>query len=168
MDELLLRPIHRRGLLMGLKSGTSDTAQAIEVDYGMIKVSTGPTAPTHNRNMPSVNSTWASATNTATWAASLNISSLLVTMYQPPAAAGATIPVAGQTVGFLVINAPTDLEASTRLSEVGTLASDVRWKPIIFGVPCEVSVVLGSDNSGAIIRLDILPIATSRFMVEAN
>lgn len=37
LQELLRRPIYRLGLLMGLKSGTTDTAMAIEVIDGAAK-----------------------------------------------------------------------------------------------------------------------------------
>ena len=45
MDELLLRPIHRQnGLLMGLKSGTTDTAQALEISGGALFSDNRPVA----------------------------------------------------------------------------------------------------------------------------
>lgn len=40
LEELLKRPIYRLGLLMGLKAGTTDTAQAIEVLNGAARAAT--------------------------------------------------------------------------------------------------------------------------------
>lgn len=42
MEELLRRPIYRLGLLMGLKSGTADTAEAVEVTGGASHVTAVP------------------------------------------------------------------------------------------------------------------------------
>ena len=84
MDELLSRPIQlNSGLLMGLKAGTTNTAQAIEVIAGSAKVQVGPASQARNRNLAAVAKTYAAATNSATWAAGSLISSLEVSALLP-------------------------------------------------------------------------------------
>ena len=87
MDELLSRPIQlSSGLLMGLKSGSIDTAQAIEVISGSAKVVAGPVSQAHNRSLAAVAKTYAVATNSATWVAGALISYLEISALLPTGA----------------------------------------------------------------------------------
>ena len=131
---------------------------------GHAHVAVGPVSASHNRNIAAANFTYARATNSASWVAGTHISAIKI---NPVIASGAT-PLAGDILGYAVINAPNEAVAAAWLADAGSASTDVQYKPIIMGEPCEFNTMLGNDYSGEIVWVDILPIATGRFIVEAN
>lgn len=146
-----------------LDSVTKVPKQQLQTN-GAGHVTVGPSSVSRNRNINAANSTYARSTNSATWAAGTHVSYIRIT---PVIASGAT-PLAGDILGYAVINAPSEATANSWLADTGSASADVQYKPIVMGTPCEFTTVLGEDFTGEITIVDILPITTGRFVVEAN
>ena len=127
-------------------------------------VAVGPVTQSHNRNIAAANATYARATNSASWVAGTHIS--LITIV-PVIVSGAT-PVPGDILGYAIISGPNEAFCAAAFADTGGISVDVQYKPIVMGTPCEIATLLGSDFSGEITQVDILPITTGRFIVEAN
>lgn len=151
MDELLLKPIHRQnGLLMGLKSGTTDTAQAVTVKDGNIAVIVGALGQAHNRNIAAANITYASTTNSVTWVTGVTEVEI-------------TVPNTASVIGVLVVyGAPNDAVASAWLNDLGSASSDVAYDYVL------PNSVKSRQLSGGITRIDVLPLgANTRVIIGA-
>lgn len=121
---------------------------------GAARVTTGKSGTPHNRNINAASSTYAEATNSATWTTAVTNITItpLVTTTQ-----GATQN--GQAC-LVVYNAPDAATASSWLSDAGSASADVQYDIIYAGQSLSISSVDGFT------RVDVLPIGTGNTVMR--
>lgn len=118
----------------------------------------GSSGASHNRNIAAAATTYASATNSATWNSSLGLKE--ATIVVKSATAGA---LQNDELCLVVFNAPSDAVASNWLSDAGAVGQDVQYYMVPVAVPRTFQF------TDALTRVDVLPLNdTMRVIVEAN
>jgi len=136
--------------------------------YELVKVSgaalvlQGFVGQARNRNINAASSTWASATNTATWTAGLGVTEVTIT----PEVTTTQSALQNSQACLVAFDAPNDAVASSWLADTGSASTDVNYYMVYNGSPQTFIF------TSAITRVDVVPIGTGntvmRVLVGAN
>lgn len=120
-----------------------------------LHVTVGSGGQTHNRNINAASSTWASATNTATWL-SPGVTDISIT----PLVTTTQGAVQNGQACLVVYDAPNDAVAAAWLADAGSSSTDVVYDLVMAGA------TLNRQFSSGISRIDVLPIGTGNSVMR--
>jgi hypothetical protein len=136
---------------------TRDPISGQLVTDGAARVTTEKTGIAHNRNINAAQTTYAEATNTATWTDAEGVTELRIQARSPTGGA-----VQADEMFLVVINAPDETTADAWLNDAGGAAQDVIYEAGNLSEPIIIR------RTSSIRRVDFLPISSAmRFVIGA-
>jgi hypothetical protein len=147
--------VQGRSPINTLADGLSKRSEEIVSIKQYLGVTTGWGGQSHNRNINAASSTFAVATNTATWATPVHEVAItpIVTTTQ------GTAVFNGQAC-LVIYDAPSDAVAIAWMADIGNATSDIAYDIVFAGT------TLNRLFTSGISRIDVLPIGTGNTVMR--